>query len=113
MHGSLPWQSTTGKSTTELLDIRKAITPSALCEGLPGEFEVFLNYACSLQFNQKPDYQYLQRLFSCLRESSHDNVVDIDHDFIDLLPIFEEPHPKPVKTPEKRDQVLVSPMTRR
>jgi hypothetical protein len=113
MRGSLPWQRTTGKSTTELLDMRMAITPSTLCEGLPAEFEVYLNYARSLEFKQKPDYQYLRGLFSSLRESDHDNVVDIDHD---LLPIFEEfcpKGPKPVKTPKKRDQVPVPPTTRR
>ena len=109
MTGSLPWQSFTGKSTTELLDIRMAITPSTLCEGLPAGFEVFLNYACSLQFKQKPDYQYLRSLFSCLPEIDHDNVVDIDHN---LLLNFEEPHPKPVKTPKRRDQVPVPPSTR-
>jgi hypothetical protein len=110
MHGSLPWQSTTGKSTTELLDIRTAITPSTLCEGLPAEFEVFLSYARSLEFKQKPDYQYLRGLFSCLREPGHDNLVDIDHD---LLPILGEPHPKPVKTPKRRDKTPVPPTTRR
>ena len=72
-----------------------AITPSTLCEGLPAEFEVFLNYSRSLDFKQKPDYQYVRGLFSHLRELDHDNTVDIDHD---LLPIFEEPHLKPVKT---------------
>lgn len=111
MHGSLPWQRTTEKPTTELLDIRMEITPSTLCKGLPAEFEVFLNYARSLEFKQKPDYQYLRSLFSCLRGSDHDNVVDID-----LLPIFGEPSPggpKPVKTPKRREQVLVPPTTRR
>jgi len=107
MHGSLPWQSTTGK---EVLDIRMTITPSTLCKGLPAEFEVFLNYARSLEFKQKPDYQYLRGLFSCLRESDHDSVVDVDHD---LLPIFEDPHPEPVKTPKRRDRVPVPPTTRR
>jgi hypothetical protein len=112
MHGSLPWQSTTGKSTAELLDIRMTITPNTLCEGLPAEFEVFLNYACSLEFKQKPDYQYLRGLFSCLRKSDQDSVAD-DHD---LLPIFEEPHPEPVtcvKTPKRRDRVPVPPSTRK
>lgn len=100
MQGSLPWQS---RKSTELLDMRMAITPSTLCEGLPAEFEIFLNYARSLDFKQKPDYQYLRGLFSCLQESDHDN----------LLPIFEEPHPKPVKTPKRRDQVPVPPTTRK
>ena len=102
MQGSLPWQSR--KSTTEILDMRMAITPSALCEGLPAEFEIFLDYARSLEFKQKPDYQYLRGLFSCLRESDHDN---------NLLPIFEEPHPKPVKTPKRRDKFPVPPSTRK
>jgi hypothetical protein len=113
IHGSLPWQSTTRKSTTELLDMRMAITPSTLCEELPAEFEVFLNYVRSLEFKQKPDYQYLRDLFSCLRGPDHNNVVDIDQD---LLTIFEEPHPKPVTTRRRRDQVIqvpVTPTTRR
>jgi hypothetical protein len=109
MHGSLPWQRT-GKSTTELLDIRMAITPSTLCDGLPAEFEIFLNYARSLDFKQKPDYQYVRGLFSCLRESDHNNIVDTDHY---LLPIFEEHHPKPVTTPKRRNKVPVPPTTRK
>jgi hypothetical protein len=109
MHGSLPWQSTTGKSTTEILDIRMTITPSTLCEGLPAEFEIFLSYVRSLEFKQKPDYQYLRGLISCLSESDHDNDVHC------LLPIFEEPRPKPAKTPKKRDYVSVNvpPSTKR
>lgn len=81
-----------------------AITPSTLCEGLPAEFEVFLNYARSLEFKQKPDYEYLRSLFSCLHESEHDN---------DLLPVFDEPLPKPVKTPKRRDYIPVPPSTRK
>ena len=77
MQGSLPWQSR--KLTTELLDMRMAITPSTLCEGLPAEFEVFLNYARSLEFKQKPDYEYLRSLFSCLHESEHDNEIGRAH----------------------------------
>lgn len=110
MHGSLPWRSITGKSTTELLDIRMAITTSTLCEGLPAEFEVFLNYARSLEFKQKPDYEYLRGLFSRLRGSDHNNFVDLEHN---LSPVFEEPLPKPVKTPKRREKVPVPPTTRR
>ena len=104
MHGSLPWQSSTGKSTTEILDIRMAITPSILCKGLPAKFEVYLNYVHSLEFKQKLDYQYLQGLFSCLSKSDHDNAADIHH----LLPNFEEPHLKPAKNPKQRNYVSVN-----
>jgi casein kinase I homolog HRR25 len=100
MHGSLPWQSSTRKLTKELLDIRMAITPSTLCKGLPDEFAIFLNYVCSLEFKQKPDYQYLQGLFSCLHESVDD----------DLLPTFEEP---PQVPPKRKDQAPVPSTTRR
>ena len=86
------------------------ITPSTLCEGLPAEFEVFLNYARSLEFKQKPDYQYLRDLLSCLHESDNSSIVDIERDF---LPIFDEPHPKPVKAPKRREQVPVLPTTRK
>jgi hypothetical protein len=99
MHGSLPWQS---KKPTELLDMRMETTPSTLCEGLRAEFEIFLNYAHSLKFKQKPDYQYLRGLFSCLHESDHDN----------LLPTFE-PHPKPIKNLKRRGQLPVPPSTRK
>jgi casein kinase 1 alpha len=112
MHGSLPWQSTTGKSTSELLDMRMAITPSTLCEGLPAEFAVFLNYTRSLEFKQKPDYQYLRDLFSGLRETDH-SVDDTDSD---LLPVLKDPHLKrlkPLKAVKKRNEVPVPPSTRR
>jgi hypothetical protein len=99
IHGSLPWQS---KKPTELLDMRMEITPSTLCKGLPAKFKIFLNYARSLEFKQKPDYQYLRGLFSCLHESDYDN----------LLPTFE-PHPKPFKTPKRRGQLPVPPSTRK
>ena len=101
MHGSLPWQC---RKPTEILDMRMVITPSTLCEGLPAEFEIFLNYARSLEFKQKPDYQYLRGLFSCLHESDHDS---------NLLLTFEEPHSKPIKTPKRRDRVPVPLSTRK
>ena len=103
MHGSLPWQSRESKTD---LEMRMAITPSSLCEGLPAEFEIFLNYTRSLEFKQKPDYQYLRGIFSRLHESNN----DID---LDLQPIFEELHPKPVKTSKRRDKAPVPPSTRK
>jgi hypothetical protein len=99
MHGSLPWQS---RKPTKLLDMRMGITLSTLCEGLPAQFKIFLNYARSLEFKQKLDYQYLQGLFSCLYESDHDN----------LLPTFE-PHPKPIKTLKRRGWLPVPLLTRK
>jgi hypothetical protein len=97
MHGSLPWQS---KKPTELLNMRMEITLSTLCKGLPAEFEIFLNYVRSLEFKQKPDYQYFWGLFPCLCESVDD----------DLLLTFEEP---PQVPPKRKDQAPVPSTTRR
>ena len=32
-------------------------------QGFPSEFAVYLNYVRSLRFEDKPDYQYLRKLF--------------------------------------------------
>lgn len=67
VRGSLLWQNIKGDSP-EVLEMRTSIAPSTLCEGLPAAFEVFLNYARSLDFKQKPDYQHLRDLFRTLSD---------------------------------------------
>ena len=34
-----------------------------LCRGYADEFEIYLNYSRSLRFDDKPDYNYLRKLF--------------------------------------------------
>lgn len=34
-----------------------------LCRGYPNEFAIYLNYSRSLRFDDKPDYNYLRKLF--------------------------------------------------
>jgi serine/threonine protein kinase len=64
--GSLPWQGLKGqvkKQKYEKISDKKMSTPvETLCKGFPGEFATFLNYARSLRFDDKPDYQYLRKL---------------------------------------------------
>ena len=39
-------------------------TPTeVLCRGFPNEFAIYLNYTRSLRFDDKPDYQYLRKIF--------------------------------------------------
>jgi hypothetical protein len=90
---SLPWQNIGENS--EILDMRMSIAPSILCEGLPAEFEVFLNYAQSLDFKQKPDYQYLRDLFRKL-SNKLDNDDDTD---INQCRLLKEYCPETQKTP--------------
>jgi len=64
--GSLPWQGLKGqvkKQKYEKISDKKMSTPvETLCKGFPPEFATFLNYARSLRFDDKPDYQYLRKL---------------------------------------------------
>jgi casein kinase I family protein HRR25 len=65
--GSLPWQglnANTKKQKHDRIMERKLTTPTEiLCRGLPDEFAIYLNYARSLRFDDKPDYDYLRKIF--------------------------------------------------
>lgn len=70
MRGHLPWEGITiAKKRQAVIGKKKlTITPEVLCEGLPAEFQLFLQYARSLGFSERPNYQYLRDLFSNLRQ---------------------------------------------
>ncbi|PIA91651.1 Casein kinase I hhp1 [Cercospora beticola] len=65
--GSLPWQglkATTKKQKYDRIMEKKMTTPTeVLCRGFPNEFAIYLNYARSLRFDDKPDYSYLRKIF--------------------------------------------------
>jgi casein kinase 1 len=65
--GSLPWQGLRAKTKKEKYDkIRdKKVSTSieSLCKGFPEEFMIYLNYCHSLNFEEKPDYNYTRKLF--------------------------------------------------
>jgi len=67
LRGSLPWQglkAQTKKQKYDRISEKKMATQvEALCKGFPSEFAVYLNYVRSLRFEDKPDYQYLRKLF--------------------------------------------------
>lgn len=60
LKGRLPWQ---GLDTEELVKCKSSVTLKELCEGLPEEFATYLSYCRSLLFVEKPDYDYLKKLF--------------------------------------------------
>jgi len=70
LRGSLPWQGLTVRTKEEryqrTMEVKLAISPAELCEGLPGEISILLQYARSLAFEQAPDYTYLRRLLKDL-----------------------------------------------
>lgn len=67
MKGSLPWQrikvNNKKESYLKISEIKKHINPEKLCENLPGEMIDYINYVRKLQFEESPDYNYLENLF--------------------------------------------------
>jgi hypothetical protein len=68
--GSLPWQGLRAKTKKEkyerIRDKKVSTSIESLCKGYPEEFAVYLNYCHSLNFEEKPDYGYLRKLFKDL-----------------------------------------------
>lgn len=73
LKGMLPWQGISAESKKEkydrILQVKTEIGADQLCEGLPGEFGEFLNYAKGLKFEDRPDYSYCKKLFRDLMEN--------------------------------------------
>jgi serine/threonine protein kinase len=67
LKGTLPWcglypkKGDTRKKEELVYDKKVKTTSDELCEGLPGLFKKLLDYAYSLEFDEKPDYLYMIR----------------------------------------------------
>ena len=65
--GSVPWQNLKIKSRNErfkrINEIKKKINYKILCKDLPEEFLDFANYIKHLNFEEEPNYKYMQKLF--------------------------------------------------
>ena len=79
LRGSLPWldtKPTTGKQQRDItLQTKMNTPPDILCSACPTEFSIFLSYVRGLRFGDKPDYDYVRKLFRELfvREGYHCN----------------------------------------
>ena len=64
--GNLPWVDIKAKNKKEkyikIKEKKIEITPEILCEGIDEEIKLFLDYVRKLQFNEDPDYNYLNSL---------------------------------------------------
>lgn len=67
LRGSLPWQGVKGITQKEkqdrIMEKKMSFPVESLCKGFPSEFTTFVNYSKNLQFESKPDYNYLKKLF--------------------------------------------------
>ena len=66
--GELPWNSLRCTSMDELLNntiiLKRSILMEDLCKDLPEEFCDFMKYVKNLNFESKPNYEYLRSLFN-------------------------------------------------
>ena len=73
--GRLPWQGLATKTKEErykkILAKKMEISPTELCEGLPDEFEKFMEYAKNLDYLEQPDYEMLRGLFNSVFRKEH------------------------------------------
>jgi len=81
--GRLPWQGMKASSRNEfhyMIMVKKMTTPDEiLCRSLPSEFATYLEYCRALEFEEKPEYKGLRRLFRNAflnRRFSQDNIFD-------------------------------------
>jgi casein kinase 1 len=79
LRGSLPWQDISGSQKRKMLQMKKTVSLDVICEGLPIEFQLLLKHARTLEFEERPNYQYLRGLMRRLlsqRNSLEPSVVE-------------------------------------
>jgi serine/threonine protein kinase len=78
--GKLPWQGLKKKTKTNAMDKigdKKIMTDlKELCSGLPSCFYKYINYTRNLDFDEKPDYEFLKELFY---KSSKDEDIELKY----------------------------------
>lgn len=86
LRGSLPWydgdraaSNTKKRRVKSTRNTKMKLPIDLICDSLPEEFVIFLDYARTLRYDETPDYKYLRSLFSGLlgREGhKHDHSFD-------------------------------------
>jgi casein kinase 1 len=123
--GELPWQGIHVVSKQEkyhrICDMKMNLNNSVM-KGHPAEFLQMLNYAKSLKFEEKPDYEYIQNLFKQVAQREQiafDGVFDWTEEQVSPQPpptlkaeaepeIVKKPHKKKAKTPSDSRDLLSS-----
>jgi serine/threonine protein kinase len=85
LRGSLPWQglkaATKKQKYERILEKKVSTSIESLCKNFPLEFRSFFEHVKSLGFEDRPDYDYLKKLFRDLffrKGYTYDNVYDWD-----------------------------------
>ncbi|XP_044301796.1 casein kinase I isoform X4 [Varanus komodoensis] len=85
LRGSLPWQGLKADTLKEryqkIGDTKRATPIEVLCENFPEEMATYLRYVRRLDFFEKPDYDYLRKLFTDLFDRKG-YLFDYEYDWI-------------------------------
>ncbi|KAK6309040.1 casein kinase I-like isoform X1 [Coregonus clupeaformis] len=108
LRGSLPWQglkADTLKERYQKIGDTKRTTPiEVLCESFPEEMATYLRYVRRLDFFEKPDYDYLRKLFTELFDRNG-YVFDYEYDWVGKpLPTPVGPIPSDTLAQPSRDK---------
>uniref|UniRef100_A0A6I8N9R4 non-specific serine/threonine protein kinase n=1 Tax=Ornithorhynchus anatinus TaxID=9258 RepID=A0A6I8N9R4_ORNAN len=86
LRGSLPWQGLKAETLKEryqkIGDTKRSTPIDILCESFPDEMAIYLRYVRRLDFFEKPDYDYLRKLFTDLFERKG-YIFDYEYDWMD------------------------------
>ena len=65
LKGFLPWKEFENKTDKlkKIYELKKKISLERLCQHIPNEIKIYMEYCRSLSFEQKPKYEYLKGLF--------------------------------------------------
>uniref|UniRef100_A0A3Q2D946 non-specific serine/threonine protein kinase n=2 Tax=Cyprinodon variegatus TaxID=28743 RepID=A0A3Q2D946_CYPVA len=120
LRGSLPWQglkADTLKERYQKIGDTKRDTPiEVLCENFPEEMATYLRYVRRLDFFEKPDYDYLRKLFTDLFDRNG-YIFDYQYDWTGkplptpIGPVATEtqlPASNREKAPQTKNQVMSS-----
>uniref|UniRef100_A0A4W4H2F0 non-specific serine/threonine protein kinase n=1 Tax=Electrophorus electricus TaxID=8005 RepID=A0A4W4H2F0_ELEEL len=101
LRGSLPWQGLKADTLKEryqkIGDTKRATPIEVLCESFPEEMATYLRYVRRLDFFEKPDYDYLRKLFTDLFDRNG-YVFDYEYDWVGK-PLPTPIGPIPTDTP--------------
>lgn len=86
--GKLPWQGIKEKDKVKRYQLigekKKEITEEELCKHMPKEFTVFLKYVRTLDFDEKPHYSALKRMFENLYERRNYKNKDLEWNTVNI-----------------------------
>ena len=91
MKGYLPWQKISFTEENKIKSIgrmKETMSNDDLCSNMPEEFISYFEYVKHLGFYERPDYQYLRRLFIGLT-AKYDISIDFQWDWMQQDPVKE------------------------